>query len=247
MNNNCDRAHALLDLTNIPSEPTKRRAYKRLVSQIQAGSLDGDTREKMEDTVVKTRKTRKILLIAAALACVVGMTTAAYASGIAQKIIARFQVGGMEITRVEEELPVYEAPASGGEEDRTADGGARNLSLSEARDGLGGNFAAPRQLPEGYAQTGCVLHGAEGAHKAVELQYGNAGGDLISLLISAGENGIQTTEEVRVRTVGEVEIYYANGIVLWEYDGFTYELYHMGTVDLDDAAIDGMVGSLTTE
>jgi hypothetical protein len=204
---------------------------------------------------MKTQK-RKGLAIAAALVCVIGMTTAAYASGFAQRIIGHFQVGGIEITQIEDEFPDHVALSRpGGSTEDVAEPEARTaravdvasvVSIAEAREALGDDFAIPSLMPAGYERTGCLLHGA-GENKTAELQYAGADGDMISILISSGENGIQTSGDVRVRKMDGVEVYYANGIVLWEKGGFTYELYHMGATELDDAAIGGIIGSLTTE
>ncbi|MDR0424453.1 MAG: DUF4367 domain-containing protein [Clostridiales Family XIII bacterium] len=271
------KAHELLAMEGIPGELAKQRAYRQLTDKMQTGALNAGAPAKMENTATKTQKRRGFAL-AAALICIIGMTTAAYASGMAQMIIAHFKVGDIEITQVVEEgsdthvtitfpdgqgldgqgLDGQAAPTmqdggamqngSAGQDDSAAlaaraGRNAPSISVSEARDGLGGDFAVPQQMPEGYGLTGCVLHGS-GPNKTAELQYSNAGGDMISMLVSAAENGIQTTGDVRMETIGGIEVYYVNGIVLWEYGGFTYELYHMGEGTLDDSDISGIVGSL---
>jgi hypothetical protein len=79
------------------------------------------------------------------------------------------------------------------------------------------------------------------------VQYAKEG-DVISLLISkGGENGIGTKDEVRTESIAGTTIYFANGIVIWEYDGFTYELYQTAEDGFDSATLGRIIGSMSTK
>ena len=122
-----------------------------------------------------------------------------------------------------------------------ADG--RYDSLSAAQEATGVSFPVPDRIIDGYSFVNCAVHGESSL--LLELQYANAdSGDIYSMLISDGENGIQTTDEVIIKELAGVDVYYANGIVLWELGGVTYELYQMGGEDFSDDTISGVIASI---
>ncbi|UNK16226.1 hypothetical protein MNQ98_17040 [Paenibacillus sp. N3/727] len=54
-----------------------------------------------------------------------------------------------------------------------------------------------------------------------------------------GENGDGSQRKKKV--------YFANGIVIWEYEGFTYELYQMAEKNFNVDAISKIIDSLSTQ
>lgn len=110
------------------------------------------------------------------------------------------------------------------------------MSLDEARAALGMNFPAPDWMGD-YEFVNCVLQGTS----MVEVQY-NSGENAVNFLVSkGGDNGISTTEEVKTEVINGTKVYYANGIVIWEEDGYTVELYSQ--VDFDQATLGKIIDS----
>ena len=66
-------------------------------------------------------------------------------------------------------------------------------------------------------------------------------------MLSKGENGISTTGEVKTETIAGRTVYFANGIVLWEQDGLTYELYQMSEKNFDLKTLGKIIGTMSTE
>jgi hypothetical protein len=235
----------LLANTEIPDNGSKEKIFNRLTFKMNSGTIQADYTQK--DVIsMKAKKWKSIAVAAAAIVCFCGaLSTTSYAQDMLQSILARFQVGNLEITQYDKELPaaensraqVKEQPAPSERAPRTA---PQPMTLDEARRATGMDFPAPAWLAENYKYVNSVAQGKQ----AVEVQYEKEG-EFISLLISkGGENGIQTTDEVRTVTIGGIPVYFANGIVIWAYEGFTYELYQMAETNFSADAVGQIIASL---
>ncbi len=153
----------------------------------------------------------------------------------------RFQVGNLEILRLdkEPEPPEVNAITIQDSEGRPKEMPERpNLTIQEARLTLGLNFPAPTWLTD-YEYVNTVIHGENMA----EVQY-KQGLKTVNLLISqGGENGIDTTGEVKTEVIAGRTVYFANGIVIWEEQGFTVELYSQD--DFDSATLEKIISGFT--
>lgn len=70
------------------------------------------------------------------------------------------------------------------------------------------------------------------------------GTETINFLISkGGDNGISTAGEVTTEIVSGTKVYHANGIVFWEKDGFTVEMYSQK--DFGSAVLGTIIDSFT--
>ncbi|USG65832.1 hypothetical protein NDK47_00160 [Brevibacillus ruminantium] len=215
----------LLENTETDNTLAKERIYKRLVNKIETGNIQPQHTKKDGITMMK----RKWKTAAAAVAAVVliggALSTTSYAQEMIQSILARFQVGNMEIVQYDKELPVPGANASAGQ-DRGAESGvvelpaSPKLTLQEARSAIGMNFPAPSWVAD-FEYVNTVIHGKT----MVEAQY-KQGEKTVNFLISqGGENGIGTTGPVKTEVIDGTKVYFANGIVIWEEKGFTVEMY----------------------
>ncbi|ULL18532.1 hypothetical protein DVH26_31130 [Paenibacillus sp. H1-7] len=232
--------------TEIDDAGSQDRTFNRLKFKMETGTIQPHQTTKDGISMKKT-KWKSIAVSAMAVVCLGGaFATTSSAQEMLASIMARFQVGNMEITQYKE-LPEIE-PKSTDAKQQT--GEARSvqreappkLTLKEARTATGMNFPAPTWLSESYKLVNVVVQGS----KMVEVQYEKEG-DFISLLISTGgNNGISTEGEVKTETIGGKTVYFANGIVIWEQDGFTYELYQMSEQSFDAAAIGSIIGSMST-
>lgn len=286
MNNERDMRQfgALTDLLSKAApdgEAEKERIYRHLLRKLEKGTLESKYTIK-DDLSMRTKKWKTVAATAAALVCLTGVfATTSYAQEMVQSILARFQVGNLQITQYDRELPrtanltteqaeraerseqaeragkagqaesgvraeeqaqVGPAPVPPEQAGRVQGTAPAKMTLDEARSAWGVDFPAPTWMAE-YEFVNCVRHGG----RMVEVQYKN-GDEVISLLISqGGENGIGTTEEVKTETIGGSTVYFANGIVIWEHDGFTFELYQMAENNFDAAAIGNIIASLSTE
>lgn len=71
-----------------------------------------------------------------------------------------------------------------------------------------------------------------------------AGEKSVNFLISqGGENGIGTTEEVKTEVLAGTKVYFANGIVIWEQNGYTIEMY--AREDFDSATLGKVIEGFT--
>ena len=234
-------------LENAPAgRPEEReRVYRALMRKLDSG--DGEENGFYEkEIIMKSITVKKVLSIALVAVCVVAFITTAYATGFVQTIINRFQVGGMEIRQVDrydEEVSQPETSGEAGTREAGPGAGGRYDSLSAAQEATGVSFPVPERIIDGYSFVNCAVHGESSL--LLELQYANPdSGDIYSMLISDGENGIATTEEVIIKELEGVDVYYANGIVMWAIGGVTYELYQMGGEDFDDDTISGVITSI---
>ncbi|MEK3916411.1 hypothetical protein [Paenibacillus sp. FSL H7-0331] len=235
----------LLADTQIEVNPYKDRIFNRLKYKLETGTIQHNDITK-DGIYMKQSKWKSIVVIAGAMICLCGVfSTTSYAQEMLQSILARFQVGNMEITQYDKELPKPEL-------NRTADKAQANesrpiqrempkhMTLEEVRAATGINFPAPKWLSDHYEFKNSVVHGTQ----MVELQYEKTG-EFISLLISSNtKNGISTQDEVKTETIGGKTVYFANGIVLWEHEGFTCELYQMADNNFDVDTIGKIINSL---
>ena len=233
-------------LENTPAVPPeeRERVYRALMRKLGSGA--GEQNSFYEKEIIMKRITaKKAFRIALVVVCAVALVTTAYATGFVQTIINRFQVGGMEIRQVDryEDVPQIETSDESGSREAGPSADGRYDSLDAAQEATGVSFPVPERIIDGYSFVNCAVHGESSL--LLELQYANPDtGDIYSMLISDGENGIQTTEEVIVKELEGVDVYYANGIVMWALGDVTYELYQMGGEDFSDDIISGIIASI---
>lgn len=251
----------LLQRVEVDGNEHKDRIYKRLTFKLEAGTIRKfDSKPEEDGMFMRKHKWKSITVSGIAVIVLCGaFSTTSFAQGMIQSIMARFQVGNLEITQYDRELPVEEknssgdqkreeatvgpAPVSPDSAEKTQGGVAtKKITVNEARETLGINFPAPEWISD-YQYVNSVIHGKQ----MVEVQYGK-GEDFISLLISTGsKNGIGTTDPVKIETISGHKVYFANGIVIWEHEGFTYEMYQMAEKDFDNDAIGKIIDSLTVK
>ncbi|MBW5469598.1 hypothetical protein GPJ61_17210 [Brevibacillus formosus] len=220
----------------------KANIYNRLKFKLESGNIQ--LHESKKDGIyMKTNKWKAATISAVAVVCLLGaFSTTSFAQEMFQTILARFQVGNMEITQYDKEQPatqsnsqVIEIPVE--------PKAPPQMTLEEARAASKMDFPAPTWLSEHYSYKNTVVYG----ESSVEIQY-KKGKEFISLVISTGgENGISTTEGVKIETIGGKKVYFANGIVIWEHEGFTFELYQMAEKSFDVATIGNIIESLSTK
>ncbi|MDF2962103.1 MAG: hypothetical protein K0S39_3838 [Paenibacillus sp.] len=239
---------SLLINAELDNTANKDQIFNRLKTKIEKGTIQPNYTEK-DDLYMKKNNWKSVAVIASVLVCLCGaFSTTSYAQEMLQSILGRFQIGNMEITQYDKELPdlgLNRTFAKEGVNDTKRIEGKTPLSmtLKEARGAMGVNFPAPAWLSDNYEFTNCVAHGDH----MVEVQYKKEG-EFISLLISKGvKNGISTTDEVKTETIGGKAVYFANGIVIWEHEGFTYELYQMAEENFNVDTIGKIIQTLSTE
>lgn len=231
-------------LTNLELDDATPKAsiYNRLKFKLEAGNIQPHDSKK-DGISMKMNKWKAVSVSAFAVVCLLGaFSTTSFAQGMLQTILARFQVGNMEITQYDKELPATQSNTQEIEipiEQKAPP----QMTLEEARAASKMDFPAPTWLSEHYSYVNTVVQGEH----MVEVQYKKEK-EFISLLISnSGENGIRTTEGVKIETIGGKKVYFANGIVIWEHEGFTYELYQMAEKSFDAATIGNIIESLSTK
>lgn len=214
----------LLEKAEINNSLAKERIYKRLVNKIETGTIQLQNTKKGGKALMN-RKWKTAAAAAAVIVLIGGaLSTTSYAQGMIQSILARFQVGNMEIVQYKE-LPVSEKSVSAGQ-DRGADSAVTEwpaspkLTLQEARLATGMNFPAPSWIAD-YEYVNTVIHGKT----MVEVKYSHGEKTANFLISQGGENGIGTTDPVKTEVIEGAKVYFANGIVIWEHEGFTVELY----------------------
>ncbi|MDU7472816.1 MAG: hypothetical protein E7L01_05550 [Paenibacillus macerans] len=234
----------LLESAEQGNDTSKERIYNRLIYRLDHGAINTQSREK-DGITMKKSSWRTAAVIGGAVICLGGaFSTTSYAQEMFQSIMAKFKVGNLEITQYDKEIPPASTsftPSEGGKSGR--DGvielpAAAKLTIDEARAALGMNFPAPDWVAD-YKFENSVLQGTS----MVELQY-NSGDKAVNFLISkGGENGIGTTEDVKVEDINGTTVYFANGIVIWEEEGFTVELYSQ--TDFDKSTLGKIIGSFS--
>jgi hypothetical protein len=231
----------LLEKMDPGTPSSKERIYNRLASKLENKGQNYNI--EIKDGISMKKSWRAKAVTATVVLCLGGAFSAtSYAQDMLQSVLARFEVGNMKITQYDKEIPPA-AYSPGPDEGKEASRSgvvelpeAAKLTVDEARAALGLNFPAPGWMGE-YEYVNTVLHGSSMA----EVQY-KAGDKTVNFLISkGGENGISTTDEVKTEVIGGTKVYYANGIVLWEADGFTVELY--AREDFDSAKLGKIMGS----
>jgi len=111
-----------------------------------------------------------------------------------------------------------------------------NLTVEEARAALGLNFPAPSWLAD-YKYVNTVIQG----NNMAEVQFEKGEKSINFLISKGGENGIGTTDEVKKEVIKGTTVYFANGIAIWENNGFTVELYAQD--DFDTATLGKIIES----
>lgn len=233
-------------LENVEQDNTaaKERIYNRLVYKLDHGALEPKS-EKKDGITMKKSSWRNAIVIGSAVICLGGAFSAtSYAQDMFQSIMAKFEVGNLEITQYDKEIPSAAQSMTPSEEGKGGENVAielpvvAKLTLDEARAELGMNFPAPTWMAD-YEFVNVVLQGTS----MVEVQY-NSGDKAVNFLISkGGDNGISTTEEVKTEVINGTKVYFANGIVIWEKDGFTVELYTQE--DFDKATLGKIIDSFS--
>ncbi len=237
--NQFDDLSRLLADTDVDADQHKAKIYNQVKLGIETEIKDANINRK-DDRYMKRnyRKTAAAAIIA--VVCLLGgLSTTTYAQGLFQTVLARFQVGGIEIVQQDRELP--ETPSNTKDSTTTRENTQQSGTLEEARAAMKIDFAVPVSLPEGFVYSNSVIH----TEKAVEIQY-TRDSELISLLISKGENGISTTGEVKKEVIAGKTVYFVNGIILWEQDGLNYELYYMSSKDLEKADLEKMLNTMAS-
>ncbi|MCP1353979.1 hypothetical protein [Aneurinibacillus migulanus] len=232
-------------LTNVELTPSssKDRIYNRVTYKMETETLQLYCKKK-DGISMKKNKWRATTVIASAVICLGGaFSTTSYAQELFQSILAHYQVGGMKITQYDKELPtpaVNTSSSNSARNDEVAQlPSPLKLSLQEARSAMGMNFPAPSWLSD-YEYVNSVIQG----DKMVEVLY-KRDKKTVSLLISKDdENGIITTDDVKIETINGTKVYFANGIVIWEYEGFRIELYSQE--DFDAITLGKIIDSLET-
>ncbi|MFS0840320.1 hypothetical protein [Paenibacillus sp. 1P03SA] len=229
-------------LENMEVDPlTKERIFKRVANKMETGTIQPENTKK--DAIAMLNKKWKTAAATAAAVIIIGgaLSTTSYAQGMFESILARFQVGNMKIVQTDKERPAPETnvPAR---QDKAAESGEiklpeqPKLTVQEARAATGMNFPVPAWTA-GFEYSNTVIQ----AKTMVEVQY-SQGEKTVNFLISkGGENGIETTGEVKTEVIAGKKVYFANGIVLWEDNGFTVELY--AQEDFDTASLEKIIKS----
>lgn len=235
------------DLTNLltnlelTDKASKDRIYHRLMFKMRSGTIQPNFM-KRDEIVMKKNTWKTVTVSAMAVAILTGVfSTTSFAQNMMETILARFQVGNMQIVQYDKEPTVSSVnSASGqamGDVSREVQLQIRpNLTVEEARAVLGINFPAPSWLAD-YKYVNTVVHG----NNMAEVQF-DKGEKTVNFLISkGGENGIGTTGEVKKEVIKGTTVYFANGIVIWENNGFTVELYAQD--DFDKATLGKIIES----
>lgn len=236
-----ERVVYLLENVELDNHLAKERIFKRLVNKMETGTIQPQHTKKDGISMMK----RKWKTVAAATAAIIfiggALSTNSYAQGLIQSILARFQVGNLEIVQYDKELPVSETIGSV-EQGRGTESSAvelpvqPKLSLREARLATGMNFPAPSWVAD-YEYVNTVLHGKS----MVEVQYEQNEKTVNFLISHGGENGIGTTDAVKTEVIAGKKVYFANGIVIWETEGYTVELY--AREDFDPVTLGKIINS----
>ncbi|SDD86527.1 hypothetical protein SAMN02799630_04115 [Paenibacillus sp. UNCCL117] len=224
----------LLDSMETDNTLAKEHIFKRLVHKIETGTIQSTKSNKDGISMMKS-KWKTAAAAAVALVAIGGVfSTTSYAQEIIQSVLARFQVGNMEIVQVDKERPVLGNPNGSTDQAGEAETGRvelpaqPKLTLEEARAATGINFPAPSWMAD-YEYVNTVVQGKT----MVEVQY-KQGERTVNFLIShGGNNGIETTEQVKTEVFEGTKVYFANGIVIWEKEGFTVEMYAREDFDTD--------------
>ena len=233
----------LLENIEVNDELHKDRIFNQIKFKMETGTLQKKYFEKGE--FYMKRNNKKTIAIAAVLVCLISVfSVTSYGQGIIRSIVGLFHVGSMTITQYDKELPdISNTKNNDNDNGKRKTKVPESVTIEEARTIMGIDFAVPSWLPDGYKYSNSVMHSKNG----VELQY-TKDKNLISLLISRGENGISTAKDVRKETLGGTDVYFANGIVIWEgQNGLTYEMYQMTDKNFDLETLEKIIGTMSAE
>ncbi|KOP81352.1 hypothetical protein ACFFHH_15120 [Cytobacillus solani] len=227
----------LLANVELDDKTSKDKIYNRLKFKMETGRIRPYDK-KRDELDMKKKKWKSLTVSTVAVVCLLGAaSTTSFAQGILETISERFQIGNLEIVRFDKEPEPPATNAASGQESeaRMVELQERpNLTVQEARLALGLNFPAPTWLAD-YEYVNTVIQG----ENMVEVQY-KQGMKTVNFLISqGGENGIGTTDEIKTETIMERTVYFANGIVIWEEQGFTVELY--SSDDFDSTSLEKII------
>ncbi|MBE1442639.1 hypothetical protein [Paenibacillus sp. OAS669] len=222
----------LLENTKLDNPLAKERIHRCLVHKIETQTIS--PKNTMRDGITTMNRTWKTATVAVLGVVLIGgvLSTTSYAQGMMQSILAKFQVGNMDIIQVDKELPASAKNASaqkqGSETDRVELPPLPTMTVDEARTAVGMNFPAPSWMAD-FKYVNTVIHGKT----MVEVQYAQGEKSVNFLISQGGKNGIETTGEVKTEMIDGTQLYFANGIVIWEDKGFTVEMYAMDDFDAD--------------
>ncbi len=231
----------LLTNLELPDKASKDRICHRLTFKMRSGTIQPHYMKK-DEIVMKKNTWKTVTVSAIAIACLTGaFSTTSFAQNMVESILARFQVGNMQIVQYDKEPTVSAGKSASGQAASDASREVQlqarpQLTVQEARAALELNFPAPSWLAD-YKYVNTVIHGKNMA----EVQF-EKGEKTVNFLISkGGENGIGTTDEVKKEVIKGTTVYFANGIVIWENNGFTVELYAQD--DFDTATLGKIIES----
>jgi len=222
----------LLENTKLDNPLAKERIHRCLVHKIETQTIS--PKNTMRDGITTMNRTWKTATVAVLGVVLIGgvLSTTSYAQGMMQSILAKFQVGNMDIIQVDKELPASAKNASaqkqGSETDRVELPPLPTMTVDEARTAVGMNFPAPSWMAD-FKYVNTVIHGKT----MVEVQYAQGEKSVNFLISQGGKNGIETTGEVKTEMIDGTQLYFANGIVIWEDKGFTVEMYAMDDFNAD--------------
>ncbi|MDU0204608.1 MULTISPECIES: hypothetical protein [Paenibacillus] len=222
----------LLENTKLDNPMAKERIHRRLVHKIETQTIS--TKNTMRDGMTTMNRTWKTATVAVLGVVLIGgvLSTTSYAQGIMQSILAKFHVGNMDIVQVDKELPAPTKNASdqkqGSDTGRVELPPRPTINVDEARTAVGMNFPAPSWMAD-FKYVNTVIQGKT----MVEVQYAQGEKSVNFLISQGGKNGIETTGEVKTEMIDGTQLYFANGIVIWEDKGFTVEMYAMDDFDAD--------------
>lgn len=236
-----ERVVHVLENMELDNHLAKERVFKRLVNKMETGTIQPQ-RTKEDGISMMKRKWKTVAAATAAIIFLGGaLSTNSYAQGMIQSILARFQVGNLEIVQYDKELPVSETVGSVEQDRETGSNVVElpiqpKLTLREARLATGMNFPAPSWVAD-YEYVNTVIHGKA----MVEVQFKQEEKTVNFLISQGGENGIGTTDTVKTEVITGKNVYFANGIVIWENEGYTVELY--AQEDFDSVTLGNIINS----
>ncbi|MNO12193.1 hypothetical protein D3C76_17970 [compost metagenome] len=249
MNKKQDEEHLgklseLLEHIDVDNSASKEKIYHRLIYKMETASISTHNTKK-DGILLKKSNWRTGIVVACSVITLGGAFSAtSYAQEMFKSIVAQFQVGNMQITQYDQEIPASPVSSTGsgaaGDESGVIElPTPSDLTVQEARAALDINFPAPAGLLD-YSFVSCTIQG----DSMIGVNYAK-GGEAVNFLISkGGDNGISTADEVTTEMIDGTKVYHANGIVIWEYKGFTVEMYSQK--DFDSAVLGTIMDSFTT-
>ncbi|WP_051302258.1 hypothetical protein [Salibacterium aidingense] len=233
----------LLITTEVDEDKHKEKIYNQVKYKMQTETLHNNNQKK--DVFFMKKKMKHIAIVTTVSVCLVGgFSTTTYGQEMIESIMDRFQIGDMEVTQYDQ-LPVNETNNDENASDTDREEVHKpSVSLEEARDTMETDFGVPTQMPDGSELSKIVMPPQDAFD--VELQYTKEDELVSSLLISEGDKGISTDEEVKKEDIADKTVYFVNGIVLWEHEGLTYELYQMSEEGFGTDSLEKIIWSLAS-